>query len=472
MTLNIKNLFNIIILLIPFQGLVLFLGSFVYCSYYSILITLLYILLILINKDRFFRFIKIMTHSSLFMIFNLLFFIILLTSVINIIMGNYNIEPIYYLHHFRMLFFGMFFIYFIPALAVYYKVGIKKILKYYVIASFSVLILGLIGYYGAEFHIGFLKSFIGLFTNKFYQTYTEIGFLQDKNRAYSVFSEPSSFAHYIFISLPIFYSISISKINLFKKQILNKITQRYLVPLAWLNLLLTKSPIFLIFCLFELLIYFHKTIFKMIKKHFFILVLSSIITFGLTLIVFSIIDLEKSYIYRIYTTITSIGSFDQLVYKEPSLATRIVGFYNSLVVFTQHTIFGVGFRNAGAYLYDAYEKSILTLTPENIQNMVTSPYNIPFSRGLIYTLLAENGIFAGIFLITFYIKNIICCLKAINKYYYYNQYNIYFGLYISLLAIIFNSFYNQFLDTPIIWFVMGLILTMSNYKKLIKGMLY
>ena len=74
-------------------------------------------------------------------------------------------------------------------------------------------------------------------------------------RIQSVFDEASYFAYFIVSFLPLMYEIYNIKFKIFKNKILNFITKKFMPLIAWIMLLLTMSPMFLVIGIFQFLIY-------------------------------------------------------------------------------------------------------------------------------------------------------------------------------------------------------------------------
>lgn len=467
MKINLKIVLYFLFVLIPFQSFVIPFSNSIYFSVFSIFTVLLFLILFINNYKKFIKLFVFLSRNQLFKSFNYLIFFILLTSLINIILGNYRISLFYYLHHFRELLFSVYLVYILPVLALFYGISFKQILKYLVVMIWIILILGLIGYISSIFEFSIGQNILYFFSNKFLlQSYTgtNIRLWDSCNRAYSVFSEPSEFAQFIFIILPLAYSIVISKLKIFKRNIFNIINNDFLIMVIWLNLILTKSPIFLILCCIITIFYFKSSLASFFKKHIWgaLLVIFLIILIIYTFFFITFSSLEQSYLYRIIKTIMAFGSFENFVELEPSLATRIVAYYHSLLIFKKNMVIGTGFYNAGAYFYNSYTSSNILLTNENLYKAFMNPYNVPFSRGLIYTLLAEGGIFTFFCYVLFLIKNLKFLSFRLKKQSY--KYNLFYGMYISTFSIIINSFYNLYFERSVVWLLFGMILSVSYFK--------
>ena len=219
------------------------------------------------------------------------------------------------------------------------------------------------------------------------------------------------------------------------------------IPLAWINLILTLSPIYTILGILVTIIYYFKSILNLIKK-FFVLIIACVF---LILVFLSSIDFSDTYISRIINVLQNVHSFEDFIYIEPSLATRIVCFINIFCIFLKHPILGIGIGNLPEELSKMFMNSPVVLTPENIgkfQLSVTSGLPLLYNNSIIYETLANYGIFiASIFFYFYYLL-----LKKINLLFKFAEKNSsnYFvvqALKTSLIAQLIIMFYSSYLLT-------------------------
>ncbi|MCR5260806.1 MAG: hypothetical protein K6C94_03100 [Candidatus Gastranaerophilales bacterium] len=292
-------------------------------------------------------------------------------------------------------------------------------------------------------------------------------------RIRSIFEEPSAFGGFIYLNVPIIYSLCTSKYNIFKNKTLNKLIKIGLPILTFLNLIFTKSPMTLIFVLIITFFYFYKSLFKVIVKK---PLLSLSVFFGAILItllgcfidaeIYNV-DLRTSYIQRIFSTIPALYSLNALIDAEPSLATRVINYLNSLQVFAQHPVLGIGYGNMSRYMVIQIQNSTLPMTYELWLNLELGTGTV--ASAIFYRVLAETGLIGFIFLYTFMFKTFLLnkklltlatglekdFLKGINAY--------------LIVFMTFVCFYGSNLHTTYYWLFFGFVFAykfkMKNGKR-------
>lgn len=254
-----------------------------------------------------------------------------------------------------------------------------------------------------------------------------------------LFEEPSYYAQILFLFLPFVYSFSRSPFRLFKNKIFNILVKKTLIPFTWANLVLTFSPIFLIFSTIITIIYFYKYLFKILKRYSILLLSLSFIL----LYIVKFIDFSDTFISRIINVLLNIKSFEDFIIVEPSLATRILSFINSLCVFLKNSIFGVGFGNLSFAIKEQFLNSPLPLTFElsyKLTEAFLTNYRMTYNSSMFYVILAENGLIGFSIIVYFSYK----LFKLVKK---YSQTNNIFSqsfskaLIVSLIGLLIMSFY-------------------------------
>ena len=369
------------------------------------------------NYEDIIIFIKqyITDRNSLFRPFMLFIFLIVITSVFFIITGKvaikYNIFP-FVGGIIMQMFAGMFFAAYIS----FKELIPKKIVKILYGMLYAILIIGVFDFIICLFNITPLIDAIQWFaTDRMFmgdgEGSIERSYVGNLARIESVYVEPATFACVISFFLPMIYTLTLSKFQIFSNATVNNLVKKTIIPLTWFNLIFTQSPIYLVIGLLITFFYFHNYILKYIKE--------LLVMFIITIIFFSLyigasgVDLSDTYLQRIFTVFETFGNFDLFVTREASLATRIINYYNTLCVWLQHPIFGVGL---GA-LCDHMEKQTLysniPLTPEIIMNYGKA-IRFSFNTGFFYKYIAETGI-VGITLIYYFILNIVNKLNKVAK---------------------------------------------------------
>ena len=133
-------------------------------------------------------------------------------------------------------------------------INIKTFTRFLYLFFWVVFLLGILDFIIFYFNIPILKELITILSNKRLLMYdsTEVTRVMVGNfpRARSIFDEPSYLGYFIFVVSPIVYEWTLSKYKIFKNNLINIVTKRTIIPFMWIALILTQSPIFLIFNIF------------------------------------------------------------------------------------------------------------------------------------------------------------------------------------------------------------------------------
>ena len=224
-------------------------------------------------------------------------------------------------------------------------------------------------------------------------------------------------------------------------------------------LVLSKSPISLIFVLIITLIYFYKSILKLIIKspaHLFFIVVSILLLFLLFFeSEYLAVNIQTSYLKRIFETIPSLFSINTLITVEPSLATRIINYINNLQVFFDNPFCGVGYGNMSKYILVQMKISNLPLTLELWKNLNMGEGNV--ASAIFYRVMAETGFIGYICLFLFMFKT-YCLNKLLLKFSvglekdFLNGINLYLIIFMTFVC-----FYNSNLHNTYYWLIFGFI---------------
>ena len=250
---------------------------------------------------------------------------------------------------------------------------------------------------------------------------------------------------------------------------INYLIKKTLIPLAWLNILFTFSPIWLIFCLLQIIIIFRKKITQSILNIKFFGYASTILL-SLSLIIFMIfklsnIKLEYNQIERITKTIISMASFETFVIVEPSLASRIVSYINLIRLFLDNWPLGVGLNNSRSLIIDIFQTSPVPMTMENLNNYknALNTGKMQINSSILYLLLAETGVI-GTFLFYLFIYKNIKYIKYINCKLDNSIITIFSkGIEGSLFAFLVYTIYDGLIANPYIWFMFGMVISYYSY---------
>lgn len=323
---------------------------------------------------------------------------------------------------------------FIFPILLYFLSVIDKYISYEVAIKFFILllwlnlILGFIAYFGQYFNIDFINSIFDFFANSRtlkVETGLDIQFVANSNytafgmpRLDNLQEEPSYYARFLYLFFPFVYSFTNKNIDIVKNKRLNNIIYRTFIPFAWLNLIFTLSPMYLILCSIITIIYYLKDLSFLIKKHF-LIILIFIVVFITCL---TTIDLSDTYLSRIVNFVNDVHSISDLIMVESSLASRVVCYINTFFIFLAHPFTGIGIGNISKVIYYQYIKSPVPLTYEIIDKtkfLVKTAGTGYFNANYITQVLAESGIFVFILYVISYCK----IFKFISKLHTYNAQN-------------------------------------------------
>ena len=377
---------------------------------------------------------------------------------------------------------------FIIPLIVYYicildkYISLQKFVKIFMFGFWLNLILGIICFIGRVFDISFINILFDFFNNRRIIEAATTGTVEQTSaitfaqsyRISGLFTEPGEFANFIFIFLPFVYTYATSKIKLFNNKYFNVIFKYTLIPLSLLNLIFTQSPIYFIFSCLITLIYYFKSIFKYYKQ-----ILAGLAFIGVILGLFlitlnnsSTFDISKTFFVRVVNVLSTLHSFDDFIVIEQSLATRVVSYINTTMLFLKYPYTGVGYGNIINHIYNQYLQSPVSLTPEIINRTkigVSMGIRPMFNTGFIYALFAENGIFIASIFLLFYYKLYIQINNIFKSKIPYQFYLILKCIKFSLIALLLTFIYGlSFFSTYLNLIIVLAIISLYNYKKNIK----
>ena len=443
---------------IYFEGFIFSLDGNSFIYYYILIYLLLLSIFIVCYRKILIRILKFLYLKTPFKY--LIYFIVwlLIDSLILVITGKANI--LIYYRIFTKLLLPSIFCYFISAIFVPKFVSTKKTIKLLILFMFIFTILGFIGFIGDTYNVGCFSNIINFFSNfKKITSGTEstIDMISGGARARSIFHEPGSYGKYILLFSPILYKICLSKYKIFQNKYLNVFIKYSLIPLSLISIVLTKSPIILLFMLVFLFCYFYKNIIYLFKKNL-IFILVSVVTL-IMVVKFINYDITNTYLYRIVNTISSFNDFNMLIFVEASLAARIVSYVNTFILFLQKPFLGFGYDNLRYFMTDQFINSPLPLTPENnsaLHVAITTGQGCGFNKSLLSALLGETGLVGTFLYFLFLYKNIkyIDNLKS-----HFNGLEIKFleGLRITIIMVIILSFYIYSFATSYLYLYYGLV---------------
>lgn len=290
-------------------------------------------------------------------------------------------------------------------------ISYENFMRFFIILFWCNLVLGFVCYLGQLFSVDIINNIISVFINKrsVFHGITGIDSITAETSNYvafnmprlsNLFEEPSYYGIFLTVFMPLIYSISSTTSYISKNKNLNFIIKMTLIPFTWLNLILTLSPIYLIFGILITTIFYFKEIILLFKKYFIYILPLLFIFFNIIVILslFNVIDLSNTYLSRIQNILVNINnlSIDKLIEIESSLAERIITYINMLCVFFNHIYTGVGFGHLSQHLQVQLIHSPVPLTIQMYTVLRISMQNgTPhvYTPGFIYILLAEHGLF-------------------------------------------------------------------------------
>lgn len=427
----------------------------------AIMISCLYILLIIASPKHFCKFYINIFKSKKLKYYRLFLFYIILTSFAHVLLGFYTAPRIYYLN--RILKYAIYglILQMFPVLALYLKIPCKKIIVIFYGMVYFIFIVGILQYLAYYFKISFVLDFFKIFYNARATELLEIANsnMFEQTRVNSIFSEPSGLGKFIFIVMPLVFNAAFFKLKPFKKHILNILCKRTFILLLLLNLILTKSPIYLVFCSIEFVVLICIFKWNYIKSKLLNIAVIFMIISCITLLYLqnylSLENIQDTYLNRIIVSISSLGDFNTLVINEPSLATRLTSFYCALKVFSHNVLFGCGLFNFPVFLNKIFLTIKLPITQELMLAYYRKPYLVATDANMIFIFLAETGI-VGTSLFLMYLNKLRSSLVKVS----YFQYNVKSGycsaLALSLITLTIVSCYNVGFEFTVAQLIIGM----------------
>ena len=344
-------------------------------------------------------------------------------------------------------------------------IKIKSLLKFIFLFSFFIYLLGLFEFFVYTFDISIFKDIINIFSNKrllIYDNYDSARLVVNNlPRIRSIFEEPSYLGYYTTIFSPIIYELCTKQYKIIKSRVIEKNIKLTIIPMMWMTLILTQSPIFLIFNLLFTGYYF------IIRKQYYKRIFNKRIFLFLILFIFVIIptfvfniDNSDTYLNRIKLVFQNISSFDDFIVAEPSLATRLIIYINAIDIAVKNFFTGIGYGNMAYIIADKLSMSKVPLTKELmlfVANGKTAPASSIFIK-----IFSEIGI-CGLFLFYKFLYELI---KKTNSCNVINQSVFsYYGGYCFILFYIITSFYDSNLNQPYVFIVIALFLIFVKKRR-------
>lgn len=461
MKIILRLLYYIDIILLFMPGFVLFIipNTAAFFPYAIIPAGILFMFCFILNPTKFSLFIKriFMLKTTKYYLYFL--GVVVLTTFGHILLG-YNTAPqTYYTLRYIQFFVYFILLYFIPPLAIYLRIPIRKIIRLIYFVIFIIFGIGIIQYIALILNINSVIEFIANFNNvrntELMEAYNQS--VINQLRVNSIFQEPSAFGKFIFMIMPLIMISSITKQKIFSIKVFDILYKKFIVLLMLLNIVFTKSPIYFILCFIEFILLLIILNIRTLKKYLFVIGSAGIVLF--MILVFIIINqydsIEHTYLYRIIVTFKNITSLDSLVAAEPSLATRLIYYINALHVFNSNFLWGCGLFNMNVVWNDTFLQNNLPMTQEALFNYFRISYAVSGGANLAYTLMAETGVI-GTSLYFMHIVKIIQSLRKVYKTFNKIESDFCNGISMSIIGIIIISCYNLSYDFTCIPLLLGI----------------
>ena len=343
--------------------------------------------------------------------------------------------------------------------AIYYLLGLilpsiissKKIIKIFIIPLFIILLFGCIEFILLSMHFYPFTYIHAFLTGK------PAGYIILKMgypRIESLFLEPSIYAWFLCCIIPLTYSVFVSKIKLFKNKFLNIVFAKSILPMALISIILTQSPINLIFGI-SILFFTVCAFSKMAIEQLFKIVLFTLGIIGLFIILLLNVDISESYLNRIAVTFSAITDFDKLIEVEASLATRIVSYVNMFIIYLHHPIFGTGCGSLTTEMYKQLPNSPLPLTWE-LLNLISQNKASNANPAIFFKIIVDTGT-VGIICFSLFLYNILIKTNKKLLSYYANISYFILGIKYTFITFVILMFYNSDIATHYFWALFGVI---------------
>ena len=288
-------------------------------------------------------------------------------------------------------------------------------------------------------------------------------------RACSIFFEPSFFATFLFLFIPVSYILYKSKIQIIKNKKWDKIYKLHLILISWVALFLTKSPVYILINIIYILIYFYKNILEFLKKKLFYIFLAIITIIALSINItikqnFPVTSTSNVVINRVISVTQTFGNIRLLTIVEPSLATRILLTENTFKAALNYPVFGTGYGNDKKAMEHQLLSGDTLLTEEMAYGLYITD-RLGASPNIFWSYLLQTGIVGIIILYTFFILSIYYANKLKKKMIYeYDKLILTILIAISINYLII-SFYWSLDNYPMMWLIFGILNSyILNYK--------
>ncbi len=391
--------------------------------------------------------------------FFIYFFWLIIISLIHIFMGDTSFVKSFLSLLIRFI--NIFFPFFIGFIFIK-NVKNKKAFYFVYFILWGILLFGIFDFIAFYFDVDILKSIFNFFVNRrlIIRDLSELkAMVNYLPRIQSVFEEPCHLAAFICAFLPFIYKISFSKIKITSYRFINKFLKFFMPFIAWLEIIGTFSPIYLIIAIILTIFYIliEKGVkFKLSYNNIGILIILLYLVY-LFFNFFLYANLTNSVLLRIQAVIKAFTDINILILAEQSLGRRLIDIINEFILFIKNPILGTGPSSLGKNLYLQLLQSPVVSTLEVNRALLKSPDNYLPTPNIFFSNLAESGIIGITTLYLFFIS-IFRIIKNVLKYLNGELYIFGFGLKYFVLLYIILSFYDSQLTFPYGLTMFGIVL--------------
>lgn len=387
---------------------------------------------------------------------------IFITSLCAVILGRYSLFKMLYTLFYSILF-NVVLLYLYPAFLLPRFFALKRIIRFLFFMYFIIFLWGFLEFLGATLHISIINNLILFFSN----IRSEDGNIiieahSGLARIRSFFMEPSSYAQFLTVNLPILFGFITYKGKIVKNILIDKLLKITLLIFLLISVVLIQSPIFLVFMSIVAFLLIFQKIQKFIIKHIklfllflFIMIICSIIFF----IIFINSNLERTFIVRIlnvFITILLNPSLEDLIIIEPSLAARVIFYTIEFNIWQHYPIVGIGIGNNGPMYLSYFLNTNLPMTAETLMSIQSAERSFNAQATLGLYLLDFSGIIGFSFYVLF-MQKIISGLKKSIKYFHGIEKNFVDTLSKSIMvAFVLSIFYNLNIFDQNFWLLCGI----------------
>lgn len=352
-------------------------------------------------------------------------------------------------------------------------ISCKRLIKFVFSAFFIIFLLGIVQFIGFYFNNPIIETFFYIIKNKIYllaelDTVTK-PFASGIPRVSGIFGEPSFLGFFIIVTSPIVYFLSKSKEKIYNNIYTDTFIKKSTYILMLINLLLTQSPIYILFGLVLLAILIVKKHIRPNLKSLLTVLVASIILL-LSLAVsdlgnkMSNVATNVAFVGRIALTTESYKDFNKFVLLEPSLATRILAYISNITLWGKDPITGIGYGNLKEAMPKAIASLPIPLTPELEYRISGTKQATGMGTAIFFRLLAETGL-VGVFLFYKFLLTLLSAAKKSIDSYEGIQKDFITGLRYFVLMLIINTFYNSHPHWAFIWLFVGITLAMVIFAR-------